>query len=365
MSLGRNDECWCGSGAKYKKCHLDRDREKPVPLPAALNLLRGFFKSKQCLHPEASKSSCGKIINAHTVQRQGALAGIVDDTGHCLTFYPPSVTQFPEPQRRGWRDASTFSGFCDRHDSTTFAALETRPFTGDPEQCFLLAYRAECHELYQKQGSVRSHDPLRQIADRGMAPEDQAVVQAMQHAAGAAVAMGLADAEHHKRQMDTDLTGHIFSGYEALFIQFQGPISIVSSGAPTPNRALSGEEICDLADPDAVMPRLYVGVVPWTGGGAVVLVWRPGHSAVERFIGDLRSLRWDELPSVIVQFIFAYIENTYFSAQWWTSLSDAEKAHVRDLATMGDPYYTKWHYRPRLDVPWTVVRVSNTWARPG
>jgi hypothetical protein len=23
--LGRNDVCWCGSGKKYKKCHMDRD----------------------------------------------------------------------------------------------------------------------------------------------------------------------------------------------------------------------------------------------------------------------------------------------------------------------------------------------------
>ena len=22
---GRNDECWCGSGRKYKKCHLEAD----------------------------------------------------------------------------------------------------------------------------------------------------------------------------------------------------------------------------------------------------------------------------------------------------------------------------------------------------
>ena len=25
-SPGRNDECWCGSGKKYKKCHLEFDR---------------------------------------------------------------------------------------------------------------------------------------------------------------------------------------------------------------------------------------------------------------------------------------------------------------------------------------------------
>ncbi len=27
MSLNRNDECWCGSGLKYKKCHLDFDEK--------------------------------------------------------------------------------------------------------------------------------------------------------------------------------------------------------------------------------------------------------------------------------------------------------------------------------------------------
>lgn len=25
---GRNEPCWCGSGAKYKKCHLDEDEKK-------------------------------------------------------------------------------------------------------------------------------------------------------------------------------------------------------------------------------------------------------------------------------------------------------------------------------------------------
>lgn len=32
---GRNDPCWCGSGKKYKKCHLGRDRVAKGPEPAA------------------------------------------------------------------------------------------------------------------------------------------------------------------------------------------------------------------------------------------------------------------------------------------------------------------------------------------
>jgi len=25
---GRNDPCWCGSGLKYKRCHLEEDEKK-------------------------------------------------------------------------------------------------------------------------------------------------------------------------------------------------------------------------------------------------------------------------------------------------------------------------------------------------
>ena len=28
VELGRNDVCWCGSGKKYKKCHLKSDEVK-------------------------------------------------------------------------------------------------------------------------------------------------------------------------------------------------------------------------------------------------------------------------------------------------------------------------------------------------
>jgi uncharacterized protein YecA (UPF0149 family) len=28
ISIGRNDLCWCGSGKKYKRCHLEEDGKK-------------------------------------------------------------------------------------------------------------------------------------------------------------------------------------------------------------------------------------------------------------------------------------------------------------------------------------------------
>jgi len=300
------------------------------------------------------------VIAAHAIQRQGALAEIMDETGHCLTFYPPTGHEQSEPQRRGWREASTFTGFCDRHDSKTFAPLETRAFIGTPEQGFLLAYRAECHELYQKQASDRSHNPLRQIADRGMSREDQEQVQALHAVVGEGVKKGLHDSRHYKGLMDAELLAASFDAYSTLFVQFEGEIGIAGTGAPTPNRSFAGEELCALHDPTTLIPRLYVGLVPAERGGAAVFVWRKGESGPERFMTDLRGLSWGVIPGVVVQFILAYIENTYFSAAWWRSLDDREKLHVRSLATMGNPYYTTWSYRD-LRVPWKIVSISDRW----
>jgi SEC-C motif-containing protein len=33
---GRNDECWCGSGRKYKKCHLPEDEQHAMAKSCSL-----------------------------------------------------------------------------------------------------------------------------------------------------------------------------------------------------------------------------------------------------------------------------------------------------------------------------------------
>jgi hypothetical protein len=40
MNLGRNDPCYCGSGKKYKRCHLDLDREAARVVQEALQVLQ-------------------------------------------------------------------------------------------------------------------------------------------------------------------------------------------------------------------------------------------------------------------------------------------------------------------------------------
>ncbi len=57
LGLSRNDPCWCGSGKKYKKCHMDSDTEKGGGIASKLKPPRGVI-IKNGKEIEGIKKSC-------------------------------------------------------------------------------------------------------------------------------------------------------------------------------------------------------------------------------------------------------------------------------------------------------------------
>jgi hypothetical protein len=64
------------------------------------------------------------------------------------------------------------------------------------------------------------------------------------------------------------------------------------------------------------------------------------------------------LPGLIVQFMFAHLENTYFSSRWWASLSADDQRHLTGLAMVMNPYYEPFAYENRGLVPWQLEHVE-------
>ena len=145
--LGRNDQCWCGSGKKYKHCHLDRERQAPLNPWDASEKIRNAFGTKICLAPEAWRNECSRQISrAHTVPKSGSLRQIVRD-GHVYAFVPSQENLMKNdgvvmPELIGLNRASTFTGFCSHHDDAIFSPVEKQMFSSSQEQCFLLGYRS-------------------------------------------------------------------------------------------------------------------------------------------------------------------------------------------------------------------------------
>src|SRR6266480_5961506 len=83
QKFGRNDPCWCHSGKKYKKCHLERDKQpRKQPWQVASDIRQQFLGSKYCTHALASAATCeGRIVRAHSIPRSAGLTAIAEN-GH-------------------------------------------------------------------------------------------------------------------------------------------------------------------------------------------------------------------------------------------------------------------------------------------
>jgi hypothetical protein len=136
---------------------------------------------------------------------------------------------------------------------------------------------------------------------------------------------------------------------------------VLSTGAPTPNRTISGKELQALHDPEAQIQRFYIGPVSSQRGQGIVLSWRTEDGLIEEFVSELRSLSPAVVPGILVQFMFAHIENTFFSSSWWSSLSSPQRQHITQLAIMGNPYYTVWRYRDDFVLPWAQLEIVEEW----
>ena len=84
VRLRRNDPCWCGSGKKFKKCHMLREQMDRPQLHEMIDLYRELTATKYCSHPVRSECE-GQIVKAHTVPKSGSLRRIAKE-GHVYQF---------------------------------------------------------------------------------------------------------------------------------------------------------------------------------------------------------------------------------------------------------------------------------------
>lgn len=328
--LGRNDPCWCGSGLKYKKCHMDRERQEPLKHWEASKKFRKAFSTKYCLAPAPIKTQCsGTIAKAHTVPKSGSLQKIARN-GHVYSFIPSleNLNKYGgklQPELIGINQASTFTGFCSVHDNSIFSKIEGQSFLDSQEQCFLLAYRAICREVYTKRASA-SLSNLRRDTDRGKPFEQQLAIQGFNFYFDMGVNAGLRDIEHYKTIYDEILLYGDFSSVRAYIIKLDSPPPIMCSAGTFLEQDFEGNQLQDL-DNLNVTPQL-LNFTSFYGGecGVIVFTWLPECDLVCRpFIDSLRSLPPDRITDGLIRFFFEFCENLHIQPDWWENLSDSRR----------------------------------------
>jgi len=360
MKLGRNDPCWCGSGVKFKNCHTNRADDKRMPFEAIKDGMMKSAKVSKCLHPEASNKTCNKIISAHTIQRSRILKKIANSNNHVLSFYPPE----PDKDARlkvhniGWKKASTFQAFCGYHDEMTFVPLEKKEFIGSKEQIFLIAYRALCWELYQKERASLAFPNIKSNVDQGLTKNLQIKMQEMINAQILGNKKGIRDLQVAKMKMDEVLITRKYDLYRYFEIILKGNSIVAATGAISPTFSLAGSKLQTLHDPNSVIQLLAFGIdVRSDNLISIVFLWDKEHLASQKYVNDLNALNDKELAEFLLQFFFAFCENTYFSKSWWDTLSNEKKNKIIELMLNTNPYYFDPDFNLNLSLaPWQIYK---------
>lgn len=322
--IGRNDPCHCGSGVKYKKCHLNREDQARLSTGEIIGMMSKNSGSRLCFHAPCDAINCaGKIIEAHTVSKSGSLRKI-SRKGKVYYFKPDVATIFKNKGKLrireiGVGDASTFPGFCAHHDKQLFAPIEDQEFVANQQTTCLLGYRSITKEIHAKE-AVLSRIPMMRSIDKGRSIQQQNYIQDFIDLQKIGTELGLRDSYKIKSRYDDAFIKNDFSNINYFVIQFSENPHLLFSGCIYPEFDFDGNVLQILGIED-VLDGISVNAIATPQGGAVVFQWCDKSHVNEKLFFSLLKIPKDKLANAITQFVFESFENLFMSPDWWDGLS--------------------------------------------
>jgi len=330
LKIGRNDICWCGSGKKFKHCHLGRDTKPKVELYNAEKLLRKSSSKQYCCCPESFKSECSrKIVRAHTVPKSSSLKKIAKN-GHLYHLQPDLDLTIKnqgimEPTNIGVNRASTFTGFCGHHDKQIFSPLEDKNFTNSLEQCFLLFYRAICFSYYQKRAFKWMLEEMR-IMDQSKSPMQQLSIQTYINDSMQGVNASLRDMEKEKHELDDMLVNKTFKDVKYYIITFDKPLDVMCSGNVYPEYDFNGNRLIDLSDISTQNTSYSISSFANGDEGVLAFVWLGvKDDLILKFVKSLDLYSNEQIPHYVLIYLFEFVGNLIINPAWWDSLYNKDR----------------------------------------
>ncbi len=333
--LGRNDLCWCGSGKKFKKGHLNRESAPRRTMQEVIETTQAAYAQKVCLHPDPSTCNSG-IIKAHSVQQNGGLSRIAVK-GKVYGIRENNVGDLSKhngllaPKPVGVENASTFTGMCGFHDDQTFAPIEKKPFVACPEHAFLLAYRHFCKEVFTKRAAANLFSHLR-TADAGQPFEVQVALQRFVDVMQGGFDQGRSDAETIKVSYDKALLAKDYSAVRSYVVRFKEAPDVLCCSGNFPVYDFEGNALQRLLD-NKLPDHVTFSIIAMDAGGAVVFSWLGDCQCSERLVKSLHKLPDADMGDAIVRHAFEYSENIYVFPTWWDALDQAKKMALRRRST--------------------------------
>ncbi len=323
--IGRNEPCWCGSGKKYKHCHLGRENEPSPKISDVIKEHNKAFNKAMCLCPEEWRNNCdGSIVKAHTVSRK--MLEKISVGGH---VYGPNkhfgALVSNEGKIRfknmGINKASVFTGFCSKHDYEIFKSIENERFEITKKSAFLLAYRAHCYEYFTKKAALAT-TPFMSKLDKGRTVPEQVFLQEMIKSLKIGFETARRDQKLRKKQYDEMLKSEDFERIKYYIVELDTLPSLMCSGCINPTFDFQGNRLQNLSNLEAVLESISLSVIANDENkGLVAFAWLGSDDGpCDRFVRSYHSLTDYQKTQSIIRFAFEFLENKYLKIDWWNSL---------------------------------------------
>jgi hypothetical protein len=353
---GRNKPCPCGSGKKFKKCHLDEykkhgftaetpNKKNPFEL---IEKLKSEFRVKKCMHPNSL--GCNSVIAAHTIQMKGTLDKI--SKNYHLFRVSQKINDFGKGfEKISTNKASTFYGFCEKHDSI-FHIFENKDYDiHSIEQAFYIAYRTVCMELYNKQAALSAFSckDLKNLLDKSY-----------YEACFKGTSLGEEDSRKVKKLYDNSILTTDFKNFSYIAVLFESTIPIYGAGSCNSNNDFLQKQITSYTYPEYISASLISVKIQNTPKTLFLLHWPTSFKSAEICAKSLLSISDKDKPLAILNFMLLNIENCFFSADWIISLDDKQRNYILELSQNQSPLKTLPTTIPKFDLDWKIFGIHNS-----
>jgi len=327
--------CPCNSGKKYSLCCKRRNDDPTFNIEHYNGNMSWLNNDTQkllndnliecCIHP--NKDECSKaIIKAHSLQNNGVLSLLSKD-GH--VWYVKSEVNENGFDMNVYRvsknKATTFTGFCNFHDTNVFKPIEIEEYNSDSDkQNFLYAYRVFAYEYYKKLVSLRSFQDT--ISKKPSLLRVQQFVAYYRNNQ-----LLEKDITTLESIMNDALLNNDYSIIESHVIEFDYQIQFASSFGFAPEFDFEGNNmlINHLIDMDERrLPMVFMTIFPIVDKSYIITSWlKCDRDKLTRFIDSLINMSLLEVKLTFNNLIPEYSENIVISERLWSRFSEHQK-HV-------------------------------------
>lgn len=287
----------------------------------------------------AKTDTCHEIIDAHSIQKNGALSAVAREG----LVYSVSTKLSDIRKNKGKlslvknhiNSMSTFRGLCRHHDNLIFRPIDMALLLPTDEQVFLYAYRTVLRERFAKECAVVNYSEQLKSFSGTQA------TKTLFEGALEGNAIGLKSLRNHQSAFDSSHQEQNFDDIRYVVLKSEKAPTVVFSGSFYPDWGFNGEYIQNLYDLSKERQMITFSFAPTDTGWCFLFAWHKVSDAVCRhFISSLKTAM--RTGKVVEDLLFGMVvkccENTAFSPDWWENLPTAEKQKLEEAMTSGaDP----------------------------